>query len=115
MTAAAAKSLQLWPTLCDPIDGSPPASPVPGILQARTLEWVAISFSNMTSVFIKGEIFITEIDEKMKAEIRMMCLQAKNLKDCQKTTRTWETGMEQIFLQSLRRSKHPADILILDF
>ena len=44
--AAAAKSLQKWPTLCDPIDGSPPGSPVPGILQARTLEWVAISFSN---------------------------------------------------------------------
>jgi len=44
--AAAAKSLQLCPTLCDPIDGSPPSSPVPGILQARTLEWVAISFSN---------------------------------------------------------------------
>ena len=44
--AAAAKSLQLRPTLCDPIDGSPPGSPVPGILQARTLEWVAISFSN---------------------------------------------------------------------
>ena len=44
--AVAAKSLQLCPTLCDPIDGSPPGSPVPGILQARTLEWVAISFSN---------------------------------------------------------------------
>ena len=44
--AAAAKSLQLCPTLCDPIDGSPPGSPVPGILQARTLGWVAISFSN---------------------------------------------------------------------
>ena len=44
--AAAAKSLQLCPTLCDPIDGSPPGSPIPGILQARTLEWVAISFSN---------------------------------------------------------------------
>ena len=43
--AAAAKSLQWCPTLCDPIDGSPPGSPVPGILQARTLEWVAISFS----------------------------------------------------------------------
>ena len=41
-----AKSLQLCPTLCDPIDSSPPGSPVPGILQARTLEWVAISFSN---------------------------------------------------------------------
>ena len=44
--AAAAKSLQSCPTLCDPIDGSPPGSPVPGILQPRTLEWVAISFSN---------------------------------------------------------------------
>jgi len=44
--SAAAKSLQSCPTLCDPIDGSPPGSPVPGILQARTLEWVAISFSN---------------------------------------------------------------------
>ena len=44
--AAAAKSLQSCSTLCDPIDGSPPGSPVPGILQARTLEWVAISFSN---------------------------------------------------------------------
>ena len=44
--AAAAKSLQLCPTLCDPIDGSPPGSTIPGILQARTLEWVAISFSD---------------------------------------------------------------------
>ena len=43
---AAAKSLQSCPTLCDPIDGSPPGSAIPGILQARTLEWVAISFSN---------------------------------------------------------------------
>ena len=44
--AAAAKSLQSCPTLCEPIDGSPPGSAVPGILQARILEWVAISFSN---------------------------------------------------------------------
>ena len=44
--AATAKSLQSCPTLWDPIDGSPPGSPIPGILQARTLEWVAISFSN---------------------------------------------------------------------
>ena len=44
--AAAAKSLQSCPTLCDPIEGSPPGFPIPGILQARTLEWVAISFSN---------------------------------------------------------------------
>ena len=46
VAAAAAKSPQLCPTLCDPIDDSPPGSPVPGILQARTLEWVAIAFSN---------------------------------------------------------------------
>ena len=45
-SAAAAASLQSCPTLCDPIGGSPPGSPVPGILQARTLEWVAIAFSN---------------------------------------------------------------------
>ena len=44
--AAAVKSLQSCPTLCDPIDGSPPGFAIPGILQARTLEWVAISFSN---------------------------------------------------------------------
>ena len=45
-TTVTAKSLQSCPTLCDPIDGSPPGFPAPGILQARTLEWVAISFSN---------------------------------------------------------------------
>ena len=48
--AAAAKSLQSYPTLCDPIDGSPPGSPVPGILQARTPEWAAISFSHAPRV-----------------------------------------------------------------
>ena len=46
LIAAAANSLQSCPTLCNPIDGSPPGSPITGILQARTLEWVAISFSN---------------------------------------------------------------------
>ena len=46
LAAAAAKSLQSCPTLCDPVGGSPPSSSIPGILQARTLEWVAISFSN---------------------------------------------------------------------
>ena len=53
--AAAAKSLQLCPTLWDPIDGSPPGSSVPGILQARTLEWVAISFSNAWKWKVKGK------------------------------------------------------------
>ena len=53
--AAAAKSLQSCPTLCDPIDGSPPGSPVPGILQARTLDWVAISFSNAWKWKVEGK------------------------------------------------------------
>ena len=55
LAAAAAKLLQSCPTLCDPIDGSPPGSPVPGILQARTLEWVAISFSNAWKWKVKSE------------------------------------------------------------
>ena len=53
--AAAAKSIQSCPTLCNPIDGSPPGSPVPGILQARTVEWVAISFSNAWKGKVKGK------------------------------------------------------------
>ena len=53
VSAAAAKSLQSCLTLCDPIDGSPPGSPIPGILQARTLEWVAISFSNASKWKVK--------------------------------------------------------------
>jgi len=54
-SAAAAKSLQSCPTLCDPIDGSPPGTPVPGILQARPLEWVAISFSNAGKWKVKAK------------------------------------------------------------
>ena len=57
VAAAAAKSLQSCPTLCDPIDGSAPGSPVPGILQARTLEWVAISFSNAWKWKVKVKSF----------------------------------------------------------
>ena len=53
---AAAKSLQSCPTLCNPRDGSPPGSPVPGILQARTLEWVPISFSNAWKWKVKGKL-----------------------------------------------------------
>ena len=60
LAAAAAKSLQSCPTLCDPIDGSPPGSPVPGILQARTLEWVAISFSNASYIHLNQ--FSTDFD-----------------------------------------------------
>ena len=54
--AAATKSFQLCPTLCDPRDGSPPSSPVPGILQARILEWVAISFSNAWTWKVKVKL-----------------------------------------------------------
>jgi len=58
---AAAKSLQSCPTLCNPIDGSPPGSPVPGILQARTLEWAAIAFSGCFYVAgLKGASPFTE-------------------------------------------------------
>ena len=53
--AAAAKSLQSCPTLCDSIDSSPPGSPIPGILQTRTLEWVVISFSNAWKWKVKGK------------------------------------------------------------
>ena len=62
-SAAAAKSLQSCPTLCDSIDGSPPGSPVPGILQARTLEWVAISFSNAWKW--KGKV-------KLRSRVRLL-------------------------------------------
>ena len=57
VAAAAAKSLQSCPTLCDPIDSSPPGSPIPGILQARTLEWIAISFSNAWKWKVKVKSF----------------------------------------------------------
>ena len=67
--AAAAKSLQSCPTLCDPIDGSPPGSPVPGSLQARTLEWVAISFSQCMKV-------------KSESEVAQSCLTLKDPMDC---------------------------------
>ena len=68
---AAAKSLQSCPTLCDPIDGSPPGSPVPRILQARTLEWVAISFSNAWKWKVKSE-----------SEVAQLCPTLSDLMDC---------------------------------
>ena len=71
-TAATAKSLQLCPTLCDPIDGSPRGSPVPGILQARTLEWVAISFSNAwkwkVKVKLLGRVWLFTLDALYRKE-----------------------------------------------
>ena len=67
LAAAAAKSLQSCPTLCDPIDGSPPGSPVPGILQARILEWVAISFSNLYWLVVSN-FHQLPVSEKKKVE-----------------------------------------------
>ena len=75
--AAAAKSFQSCPTLCYPIDGSPPGSPVPGILQARTLEWVAISFSNAWKWKVKGKslsrvrLFVTPWTAAYQAPLSM--------------------------------------------
>ena len=66
--AAAAKLLQSCPTLCNPIDGSPPGSPVPGILQARTLEWVAISYSMH--------------ERKSESEVPQSCLTLSDPMDC---------------------------------
>ena len=66
--AAAAKSLQSCPTLCDPIDGSPPGSAVPGTLQARTLEWVAISFSNAW----KGKVKVTPLNRDYNKQAQKM-------------------------------------------
>ena len=61
--ADAAQLLQSCPTLCDPIDGSPPGAPIPGILQARTLEWIAISFSNNLRLFLYyGRILLLDIE-----------------------------------------------------
>ena len=57
ISAAATKSLQSCPTLCDPVDGSPPGSAIPGILQARTLEWISISFSNAWKWKVKVKSF----------------------------------------------------------
>ena len=74
---AAAKSLQSCPTLCDPIDGSPPGSPVPGILQARTLQWVAISFCNAWKWKAKGKslnrvrLFATPLTAAHQAPLSM--------------------------------------------
>ena len=76
--AAAAASLQSCPTLCDPIDGSPPGSPIPGILQARTLEWVAISFSNAWKWKVKVKSLTTTTTTKSL----QLCLTLSDPMDC---------------------------------
>ena len=84
--AAATKSLQSCPTLCDPIDSSPPGSSIPGTLQAKTLEWVAISFSNylpefaqihaffiLPNKFLLQEWEVSEAGNRMKLHASEMC------------------------------------------
>ena len=83
--AAAAKLLQSYPTLCDPIDSSPPGSPVSGILQARTLEWVAISFSNAWKWKVKVKslgrvwLLVTPQTAAYQAPLSMRFFQARVL------------------------------------
>ena len=80
--AAAAKSLQLCPTLCDPIDGSPPGSSVPGILQARILEWVAVSSSNACCHFSRvrlcnlAVLLLTNVIQRaLQIDCSLLCAQ----------------------------------------
>ena len=86
--AAAAKSLQSCPTLCDPIDGSPPGSTVPGILQARTLEWVAISFSKFQQyrilLFSVDQSWYNGIKTKIHNHNSKRCLSAITINSSQK-------------------------------
>ena len=96
-TAAAAKSLQLCPTLCDPIDSSPPGSPVPGILQARTLEWVAISFSK-----IHCTIALISHASKVMFKILQVRLQNTGTKNFQMYKLDLETAEES-------NCQHPLD------
>ena len=72
--AAAAKSLQSCPTLCDPIDGSPPGSPIPGILQARTLEWVAISLNISMDVRLLGSLKVLHLFLQNMIAAVLLCL-----------------------------------------
>ena len=87
ITAAAAKLLQSCPTLCNPINGSPPGSPIPGILQARTLEWVAISFSKLhsqspaisqlslipTSFWLQGSFLLLVNSDSLYSPLCLLC------------------------------------------
>ena len=106
--ATAAKSLQSCPTLCNPIDGSPPGSPVPGILQARTLEWVAISFSNAWKWKVKVKslsrlwLFATPWTAAYQAPLSMGFSRQEYWMGCHRLLRfivyrLWETWVTYIF------------------
>ena len=94
--AAAAKSLQSCPTLRDPIDGSPPGSPVPGILQARTLEWIAISFSNAG----KWKVKVKKKKEKEKK------VKVKSLSHIQLLATPWTTAYQAPPSMGFSRQKY---------
>ena len=91
--AAAAKSLQSCPTLCNPIDGSPPGSPIPGILQARILEWVAIAFSRRSSI----QSAKTRLGADCGSDHELLIARFRlKLKKVGKTTRPFRYDLNQI-------------------
>ena len=113
VAATAAKSLQSCPTLCDPIDGSPPGSPVHGILQARTLEWIAISFSSAWKWKVKVKLpsrvwlFATQWTAAHQAPLSMkfsMDLGRMQLK----ASLTWRNHLSSIYDQNFSRTFVPA-------
>ena len=92
--AVAAKSLQSCPTLCDPIDGGPPGSPVPGILQARTLEWVAISFKEGCVATCKSMM----LEHTLKAHTKINSKWLKDLNIRHNTIKLLEENIGKTFL-----------------
>ena len=98
--AAAAKSLQSCPTLCNPIDGSPPGSPVPGLLQARTLEWVAMSFSNAWKWKVKVKslscVWPSGMRSKLIIYFSTACILILCIKDSFLTERLYVVGLQTI-------------------
>ena len=122
--AAAAKSLQLCPTLCDPIDSSPPGSPVPGILQARTLEWVAISFCDAwkwkakVKLFSHVWLFATPWTAAHQAPPSMGFSRQEYwsgvpLHSPKETSRSWKRQRNRFFPRISRKEGSLADTMIL--